>query len=207
LSLDIKFEKIDDNTFYGLVNLLKYYCENIKELVENIIFNIDVKKGLLYVVFHKRYLFVVRKGDTAIGNEISPQTGYAVRIISVTILCHESCPFVQKNYKKQTDSIYTQISTYHTDHFLGKVQIISQQKNSINEKKKILKPRLQNETNKCVYVLIGHVTAKKAHLCVSEPSPPDDNFYYYFILKFLRIFHSFTPEYPMKQNQPSSFHQ
>jgi hypothetical protein len=45
---------IDDIDFYSLINLLKSYCGNIKELVENIIFHTDKKQGFIYISFQKK---------------------------------------------------------------------------------------------------------------------------------------------------------
>jgi hypothetical protein len=43
-----------NNVTPGLIDLLKSYCDNIKELVENFIFYTDAKKGFIYVVFHEK---------------------------------------------------------------------------------------------------------------------------------------------------------
>ncbi len=45
---------IKENDFRDLTNLLKTYCENIKELIENIIFHTTEKQGLIYITFREK---------------------------------------------------------------------------------------------------------------------------------------------------------
>jgi hypothetical protein len=61
ISLD---SNIEYDYFTGLINLLKSYCENIKELVENIIFHTKDKRGLLYVIYHKKENLTKEQGGT-----------------------------------------------------------------------------------------------------------------------------------------------
>jgi hypothetical protein len=61
LSLD---SQINPDCFLGLINLLKLYCENIKELVENIIFHTEAKQGLIYVIYHKKENLTKEQGET-----------------------------------------------------------------------------------------------------------------------------------------------
>ena len=63
ISLDTK---IKDEYFDGLIHLLKSYCENIKELVENIIFHTDDKQGLIYVIFQKKENLTVSQSSNLV---------------------------------------------------------------------------------------------------------------------------------------------
>lgn len=63
---------INDNTLYNEINLLKSYCDNIKELVENIIFHTDEQKtglyptkkeGIIYVIFNEKKNLTKDQGE------------------------------------------------------------------------------------------------------------------------------------------------
>jgi len=60
LSFDTKRE---DEYFAGLINLLKSYCANIKELVENIIFHTEDSQGIIYFNFQKKEDLSVRQKE------------------------------------------------------------------------------------------------------------------------------------------------
>jgi CheY-like chemotaxis protein len=53
-SLNIPFTNIGNNKFEGLKDVLHSYCNNIYELVQNIIFHTKDKNGLIYFVFNKK---------------------------------------------------------------------------------------------------------------------------------------------------------
>ncbi|MDR0517367.1 MAG: hypothetical protein LBH25_10035 [Fibromonadaceae bacterium] len=74
------------NKFYSLQNLLKLYCDSIKELVENIIYHTDDKKGFIYFIFSKKENLSEEQGKTILDFDNNEKYGNTVRFVEIGIM-------------------------------------------------------------------------------------------------------------------------